>query len=351
MSNTLFMDVQDLVKHFKVANSPDVVHAVDGVSFPIYRNQTLAVVGESGSGKTTLGRLLIRLTEPTAGSILLAGNDIVRVPDKQMKPFRRRTQMIFQDPYSSLDPRMTVEQTLSEALTIHGLAKGRQKERIAELLSVVGLDPSLSKRYPHQFSGGQRQRIGIARALSVEPEMIVGDEPVSALDVSVRAQVLNLLAAIRRDLGLTFVMITHDLSVVRHSADRILVLYLGKIVEIGPADRIFKRPRHPYTRALIGATPDPFRPRKAATEILRGEVPSPIAPPPGCRFHTRCPMVQQVCTTIEPLLESRGAGHLSACHFADQVPPTATAEAAPVLAYQRRLDIIRKAYAAPGQGG
>ncbi|PXA98916.1 peptide ABC transporter substrate-binding protein [Nostoc sp. 3335mG] len=345
MSDTPFMTVRDLVRHFKVANSQDVVHAVDGVSFSIFRNETLAVVGESGSGKTTLGRLLIRLLAPTAGSIELDGSDISALSDAQMKPLRRRIQMIFQDPYSSLDPRMSVEQTLGEALAIHGLGKGNRRERIAELLSLVGLDPSLAKRFPHQFSGGQRQRIGIARALSVEPEMIVGDEPVSALDVSVRAQVLNLLSDIRSRLGLTFVMITHDLGVVRHSADRILVLYLGKVVEIGAAEEIFARPGHPYTRALINATPDPFRPRKAAAEILLGEVPSPINPPSGCRFHTRCPMARPICSAEEPLLQERQPGHLSACHFAHEVEPPASEDAPPPRAYQQRLDIIRTAYA------
>ncbi|WP_425277278.1 ABC transporter ATP-binding protein [Devosia riboflavina] len=340
----LFMNVHDLVKHFKVANSSDVVHAVDGVSFSIYRNETLAVVGESGSGKTTLGRLLIRLVEPTSGAIELDGQDISNLSDARMKPLRRRIQMIFQDPYSSLDPRMSVEQTLGEALAIHGLAKHSRKERIAELLTLVGLDPSLAGRFPHQFSGGQRQRIGIARALSVEPEMIVGDEPVSALDVSVRAQVLNLLSDIRARLGLTFVMITHDLGVVRHSADRIIVLYLGKIVEIGAADDVFTQPRHPYTRALIKATPDPFRLRREATEILGGEVPSPIAPPSGCRFHTRCPMARDICSKEEPALETRKPRHLSACHFAHEVVPPISQEPPPRL-YQQRLDIIRAAYA------
>lgn len=345
MSDRLFMNVHDLVKHFKVANSNSVVHAVDGVSFSVYRNETLAVVGESGSGKTTLGRLLIRLLEPTSGAIELDGQDISSLPDARMKPLRRRIQMIFQDPYSSLDPRMSVEQTLGEALSIHGLAKRNRKERIADLLTLVGLDPSLAGRFPHQFSGGQRQRIGIARALSVEPEMIVGDEPVSALDVSVRAQVLNLLSDIRARLGLTFVMITHDLGVVRHSADRILVLYLGKIVEIGAADDIFARPRHPYTRALIKATPEPFRPRKEAAEILGGEVPSPISPPSGCRFHTRCPMARDICSRDEPALQTRGPEHLSACHFASEVPPPESQDAPPPRLYQQRLDIIRAAYA------
>ncbi len=349
MNPEVFIDVDSVVKHFKVANSSDVVHAIDGVSFSIYRNETLAIVGESGSGKTTLGRLLIRLQEPTSGHIFLEGTDISKLPEAQMKPMRRRVQMIFQDPYSSLDPRMSVAQTLTEALSIHNLAPGRRKERIAELLSIVGLDPSLANRHPHQFSGGQRQRIGIARALSVEPQLIVGDEPVSALDVSVRAQVLNLLSSIRAELGLTFVMITHDLGVVRHSADRILVLYLGKIVEIGSADDIFAQPRHPYTQALIGATPDPFRAPKARGEILRGEVPSPISPPSGCRFHTRCPMVRDICKTDEPLLEDRGNGHLSACHFASEVPPTAIGKEAPPRAYEKRLQVIRQAYAASGK--
>jgi oligopeptide/dipeptide ABC transporter ATP-binding protein len=349
VSAEVFIEVEDVTKHFKVANSSDVVHAIDGVSFSIHRNETLAIVGESGSGKTTLGRLLVRLQEPTSGRILIDGTDVSRLSEARMKPIRRRVQMIFQDPYSSLDPRMSVAQTLNEALTIHNLAPGRRKERIAELLSIVGLDPSLANRHPHQFSGGQRQRIGIARALSVEPQLIVGDEPVSALDVSVRAQVLNLLSSIRAELGLTFVMITHDLGVVRHSADRILVLYLGRIVEIGSADDLFAQPRHPYTSALIGATPDPFRPPRARDEILRGEVPSPISPPSGCRFHTRCPMVQDICRTSEPRLEKRGAGHLSACHFADRVPAIAAGSQAPPRAYERRLAVIRNAYAAAGR--
>lgn len=340
----VFVEIDNVTKHFKIA-ADAVVRAIDGVSFTVNRDETLAIVGESGSGKSTLGRLMIRLMEPTSGRIVIDGNDVTHIPDRKLKATRRDVQMIFQDPYSSLDPRMSVAETLGEALAIHGLAAGRRNERITELLGLVGLDPRHASRYPHQFSGGQRQRIGIARALSVEPRMIVGDEPVSALDVSVRAQVLNLLSRIRAELGLTFVMITHDLSVVRHSADRVLVLYLGKIVELGRADDIFARPKHPYTSALIAATPDPFRPPEGTRQVLGGEVPSPIAPPTGCRFHTRCPMVREICRRDEPALLDRGAGHSSACHFADEVRLPPKNFAPPPLAYEHRLDVIRRAAA------
>lgn len=318
--------VRDLVRHFQVRNSlrnaqkGAVVRAVDGVTFDVRRGEILAVVGESGSGKTTLGRLLARLSEPTSGEIIFNGQNIAGWNSRQLRPMRRKVQMVFQDPFSSLDPKMTVERLIAEPLVVHGLAKGRRAEAVARLLRLVGLDPSHAGRYPHQFSGGQRQRIGIARALSVEPELLIGDEPISALDVSVRAQILNLIAEMRSIFGFTAVIITHDLGVVQHIADRVLVLYLGKVVEIGTTQEVFRRPRHPYARALLAATPAPFRAAGPAS-VIEGEVPSPISPPSGCRFHTRCPMARPVCSVEEPALAEGPAGHFSACHFANEVEP------------------------------
>ena len=297
-----------------------VVRAVDGVTFDVRRGEILAVVGESGSGKTTLGRLLARLSEPTSGEIVFNGDDIAKWSSRQLRPVRRKVQMVFQDPFSSLDPKMTVGGLIAEPLIVHGLAKGGRAESVKRLLELVGLDPLHAGRYPHQFSGGQRQRIAIARALSVEPELLIGDEPFSALDVSVRAQILNLISEMRSIFGFTAVMITHDLGVVQYIADRVLVLYLGKVAEIGSTQEVFRRPRHPYTRALLAATPAPFRASEAAS-VIEGEVPSPISPPSGCRFHTRCPMAQPICRTDEPTLVEKPAGHSSACHFADDVPP------------------------------
>jgi len=302
------------------------VKAVDDISFEVRRGETLGLVGESGCGKSTTGRAMIRLREPTAGSVRFDGVDLITLKSGPLRRLRRRMQIIFQDPYGSLDPRMTVGAIVSEPLDTHKLAKGEAKRaRVAELLKMVGLDPSYVNRYPHEFSGGQRQRIGVARALAVEPEFIVCDEPISALDVSIQAQVLNLLTDLRDRLGLTYLFIAHDLSVVKHISDRVAVMYLGKIVEIGPPDTIYAAPAHPYTRALLSAVPvpDPQMERKRRRVILTGDVPSPANPPAGCRFHTRCWLYERLgkpenCRTIDPpLREVGGTDQKAACHYAE----------------------------------
>jgi oligopeptide transport system ATP-binding protein len=302
------------------------VRAVDGVSFAIRRGETLGLVGESGCGKSTTGRALIRLREPTSGTVKFDGVDLGTLKTGPLRKMRRRMQIIFQDPYGSLDPRMTVGSIISEPIDTHRLASGtKRKERIADLLRIVGLDPQYISRYPHEFSGGQRQRIGVARALAVEPEFIVCDEPISALDVSIQAQVLNLLTDLREQLGLTYLFIAHDLSVVKHISDRVAVMYLGKIVEIGPPDQMYAAPGHPYTRALLSAVPvpDPEAERKRKRVILTGDVPSPVNPPPGCRFHTRCWLYERLgkpeeCRTVDPDLRTVQGDHAAACHFAEQ---------------------------------
>jgi oligopeptide transport system ATP-binding protein len=302
------------------------VKAVDDISFEVRRGETLGLVGESGCGKSTTGRAMIRLREPTAGKVKFDGVDLTSLKSNALRRLRRRMQIIFQDPYGSLDPRMTVGSIISEPLETHHLAKGAGKvERVAELLKMVGLDPSYVNRYPHEFSGGQRQRIGVARALAVEPEFIVCDEPISALDVSIQAQVLNLLTDLRDRLGLTYLFIAHDLSVVKHISDRVAVMYLGKIVEIGPPDTIYAAPGHPYTRALLSAVPvpDPIMERRRRRVILTGDVPSPANPPSGCRFHTRCWLYEKLgkpenCRTIDPpLREVGGTDQKAACHYAE----------------------------------
>ena len=302
------------------------VKAVDDISFEVRRGETLGRVGESGCGKSTTGRAMIRLREPTEGSVKFDGVNLVKLKSGPLRRLRRRMQIIFQDPYGSLDPRMTVGSIISEPLDTHRLAKGAEKQaRVAELLKMVGLDPSYVNRYPHEFSGGQRQRIGVARALAVEPEFIVCDEPISALDVSIQAQVLNLLTDLRERLGLTYLFIAHDLSVVKHISDRVAVMYLGKIVEIGPPDTIYAAPGHPYTRALLSAVPvpDPEMERKRRRVILTGDVPSPANPPSGCRFHTRCWLYEKLgkpenCRTIDPpLREVGGQDQKAACHYAE----------------------------------
>jgi len=321
------VDVRDLVKHYPgerawlgLGKPKRVVRAVDGVSFTIAAGQTLGLVGESGSGKSTVARTLLRLTEPTCGAALFDGRDVFTLPPRDLRALRRRMQIVFQDPYSSLNPRMTVRQTLREPLTIHRLAAGADADRrVAALLDEVGLDGALADSYPHELSGGQRQRVGIARALSVEPAFIVCDEPVSALDVSVQAQVLNLLTDLQRRHRLTYLFIAHDLAVVRHTAERVAVMYLGKIVEQAPAAAVYQHPRHPYTRSLLSAVPvpDPNAPRQRI--ILSGDVPSPANPPPGCPFHPRCPHPKknERCRTEPPALREvmPGAGHFAACHF------------------------------------
>jgi oligopeptide/dipeptide ABC transporter ATP-binding protein len=317
--------VTELVKHFPLTmgtvfrRQVGAVHAVDGVSFTIHRGETLGLVGESGSGKSTTARLLLRLLEPTSGRIELAGQDLTAASGARLRQARQEMQMIFQDPYASLDPRMTVRDIVGEPLVIWGRWRNRGPTQVAELLERVGLNPDHAGRFPHEFSGGQRQRIGIARALALRPKLIVCDEPVSALDVSVRAQILNLLAGLQRDFDLTYLFISHDLSVVRQVADRVAVMYLGEIVEIGDRDQLYLEPVHPYTQALVSAVPipDPTKERRREHIVLRGDLPSPIDPPSGCRFRTRCFKARDLCAQLAPGLVDRGHGHPAACHFAE----------------------------------
>ena len=291
------------------------VKAVDGVTFSVKKGETLGLVGESGCGKSTTGKAILQLNRPTSGSVKFESTDLTRVKGRSLRQFRKRMQMIFQDPYASLNPRMSVGSIVSEPLTIHGLAKGQRKERVEQLLQTVGLNPYFASRYPHEFSGGQRQRIGIARALAVEPEFIVCDEPVSALDVSIQAQIINLLQDLQSEFGLTYLFIAHDLSVVRHISDRVAVMYLGHIMELTDRDSIFENPLHPYTKALLSAVPipDPALERDRERIILTGDVPSPISPPSGCVFHTRCPIVIDECKTEIP--EWRNVGTASEEHW------------------------------------
>src|SRR6201996_6731927 len=315
------LEVKNLKVHFPVKHGlfsrvQAHVKAVDDVSFTIKPGETLGLVGESGCGKTTLGRAIVKLIEPTGGSILFEGEDIARLSGAELRKRRRKFQMIFQDPYGSLNPRMTVGQIIGEAIDIHKLAESssaRQK-RIVELLRAVGLDSAHAQRYPHEFSGGQRQRIGIARALAVEPKLIVCDEPVSALDVSIQAQVINLLEDLQQRFAIAYLFIAHDLSVVEHISRRVAVMYLGKIVELGDAAAVVHRPKHPYTQALISAVPQVDQSTQRSRIVLSGEIPSPINPPPGCRFHTRCPYVIERCRVEVPQLLADAAGHSSACH-------------------------------------
>jgi peptide/nickel transport system ATP-binding protein/oligopeptide transport system ATP-binding protein len=318
------MEVRELVKHFPIRagflqRQVGAVQAVDGVSFDVMRGETLGLVGESGCGKSTTARLLLRLLKPTSGSIKFQGEEIAGVKGQRLKDLRREMQMIFQDPYSSLNPRKTVGSIIAEPFAIHGLkdSPGERKSAVQELMDTVGLNPEHYNRYPHEFSGGQRQRIGVARALALQPKVIVADEPVSALDVSIQAQVLNLLRNLQRDLGLTLIFIAHDLSVVRHMCDRIAVMYLGKIVELAEADQLYAHPRMPYTGALMSAVPvaDPRLAAAKKRQILGGDVPSPANPPPACRFHTRCWKAQEICRQDEPELEPKEGGNVAACHF------------------------------------
>ncbi len=317
--DTPLIEVENLKKHYPVRSGlwgrvRASVKAVDGVSLKIMEGETLGVVGESGCGKTTLGRLLLRLVEATEGRVVYQGRDVLNVGNRQMRELRRSMQIIFQDPYSSLNPRMTVGGIIGEALKIHELVPPERIDaRVAELMEQVGLQPSYARRYPHEFSGGQRQRIGIARALAVEPKFIVADEPVSALDVSIQAQIVNLLQDLQRDLGLTYLFIAHDLSVVRHISDRIAVMYLGRIVELADRDELYAHPSHPYTKALLSAVPIPEPGASTQRVVLEGDVPNPASVPSGCPFHPRCPEKRDRCTQTVPQLVDLGNGHQTAC--------------------------------------
>jgi oligopeptide/dipeptide ABC transporter ATP-binding protein len=329
-SSTL-LEVRDLKMHFPLTQGIlfqrviGYVRAVDGVTFSIERGQTMGLVGESGSGKTTIGRTLVRLYKPTAGHMLFGDQDLAQLAGEDLRQLRRRVQMIFQDPFASLNPRYTIGSLIAEPMHIYHVASRDEiRERTLELLKVVGLRPEYIDRYPHEFSGGQRQRIAVARALSINPEFVIADEPVSALDVSIRAQVLNLLQRLQRQFNLTYLFVSHDLSVVRHVADRIAVMYLGKIVEMADRDELYQSPRHPYTKALLSAIPipDPQVEKRRQRIILAGDLPSPINIPRGCRFHTRCPMAQEICREVEPTFERKeGHEHFAACHFSEQVAP------------------------------
>ncbi|MGE3067718.1 MAG: ABC transporter ATP-binding protein [Hyphomicrobiaceae bacterium] len=321
------LSVRDLVKHFVAAKTPtgratSFVRAVDGVSFDVATGETLAIVGESGCGKSTVGRLVLRLLEPTAGAVSFEGRSLSHLTPAALRAFRARAQLIFQDPYGSLNPRQTIGETIGEPLHIHSdLTRADRRNRTAELLELVGLKAAMAPRYPHEFSGGQRQRIAIARALAANPKFIVCDEPVSALDVSVRSQVLNLLRDLQERFGLAYLFISHDLAAVKHVADRVAVMYLGRIVEEAPTAALFGAPRHPYTRALLSAIPmlEPGRPPQRV--LLQGDPPSPVNPPPGCHLHPRCPYAQELCASDPPPLERSDDGRAQACHFWKTIPP------------------------------
>ncbi len=320
----VLLEVDDLFMHFPLTQGiifqrkVGAVQAVDGLTFNVYKGETLGLVGESGCGKSTTGRAILQLYKPTAGAVRFDGRDLTKLDGGEMRKMRRHLQMIFQDPYASLNPRMTVGSIISEPMQIHNLVpKNKRNERVQELLQTVGLNPYFANRYPHEFSGGQRQRIGVARALAADPDFIVADEPVSALDVSIQAQIINLLEDLQAQFGLTYLFIAHDLSVVRHISDRVAVMYLGKMAELADRNSIYDDPLHPYTKALLSAVPvpDPIIEKKRERIILTGDVPSPINPPAGCHFHTRCPYAMDVCRQIEPKFVDQGGGHYVACHL------------------------------------
>jgi oligopeptide transport system ATP-binding protein len=322
--NNVLLRVENLKKHFPITrgiifqNQVGAVRAVDGISFDIHKGETLGLVGESGCGKSTTGRTILKLYEPTAGSVYFRGNDLAELKADEMRHYRRDMQIIFQDPYASLNPRMTVGRIIGEPLEVHDIGTPKERrDRVQELLKLVGLNPYFINRYPHEFSGGQRQRIGVARALALEPEFIVCDEPISALDVSIQAQVVNLLQELQEDMGLTYLFIAHDLSMVRHISDRIAVMYLGKVMELAPRDELYNNPLHPYTQALLSAVPipDPRKERKRQRIILEGDVPSPANPPSGCRFHTRCPLAVEMCKHVVPEWRQVSPGHWVYCHL------------------------------------
>jgi oligopeptide transport system ATP-binding protein len=321
-TQTPLLSARDIKKYFTItggifSREVDRVHAVDGVTFDIAAGETLGLVGESGCGKSTTGRCILRLIEPSSGEIWFQGQDVTRLDGEALRAMRRDMQIIFQDPFASLNPRHTVAGIIGEALIIHGLAKNRHEldDRVSQLLETVGLQPDHRHRFPHEFSGGQRQRIGIARALAVQPKLIICDEPVSALDVSIQAQVINLLEELQEKFSLTYLFIAHDLSVVEHISDRVAVMYLGRVVEIAPARELYDNPRHPYTEALLSAVPIPDPRLKRKRIVLQGDVPNPIRPPSGCHFHTRCPIAVARCSVESPRLERSGEGHWVACHL------------------------------------
>jgi peptide/nickel transport system ATP-binding protein len=322
------LEVDDLVKHFDIRGGLlgitklGAVRAVDGVSFSVNEGETLGLVGESGCGKTTLGKVILRLLPPTSGVVNFEGKPLFALSSRELKAARRDIQVVFQDPYASLNPRMSVGEIVGEGLYVHGMTNKREREAaVRDLLKRVGLNQQHIHRYPHEFSGGQRQRIGIARALALRPKFIVCDEPVSALDVSIQSQVLNLLSDLQDEFQLTYLFIAHNLAVVKHLSTRVGVMYLGKIVELSDADELYRQPGHPYTKALLSAIPVPDPTVRRERIVLKGDLPSPANPPSGCRFHTRCPMAQEICKTEEPPLRDIGGGHLSACHFAEDVTP------------------------------
>ena len=323
MSQNL-LEVRNVKKYFPLkkklfSKTQEYVKAVDGVSFTVKAGETLSIVGESGCGKSTTGRVLMKLLEATEGQIIFEGQDITHLNDDEIRPYRKEFQMVFQDPYASLNPRLTVREIIEEPLIVHNFEKAKRAERITELLEVVGLNKYHADRYPHEFSGGQRQRIGIARALAVHPKLIIADEPVSALDVSIQSQILNLLKDLQEQYQLTYVFIAHDLSVVEHISDRVGVMYLGRLVELASRDELFQIPLHPYTKALLSAVPIPDPTIKRERIILKGDIPSPANPPSGCTFHTRCPYVQQQCKDKVPEFREVSKDHFVACHFAEEL--------------------------------